>query len=159
MEIEKFRDQVKRLKRVYGDSSYPDDRIDILWDKIKNKSGVVFREAVDKFISERKTAPMIPEIMETFAFLEKTENPAQNKAEQEGPYTPFTPKERGAMFAMISHMARNRIDMGDQLNTVSLACHFANSGDRNALKGLFFEVLGEKWANPPEDMKNVLKSI
>lgn len=64
MTNEFFITQVKRLKDVYGEKAYPDERVRLMWNAFKNCFDEVFKEACDDLITHRRTAPMLPEMLE-----------------------------------------------------------------------------------------------
>lgn len=59
-----FETQVKRLQEVYGDRGYPNERVNLIWSAFRNTFDEVFKEAIDDLISSKRSAPMLPEILE-----------------------------------------------------------------------------------------------
>ena len=56
-----FITQINRLKSVFGDRSYPDERVKIIWDKFSCVNDAEFSDCVSKLISENRMPPMVPE--------------------------------------------------------------------------------------------------
>ena len=56
-----FVEQVNRLKNVYGEKSYPDERVKLLWREVSGMGGEWFESAVSQLISNSRYAPLAPE--------------------------------------------------------------------------------------------------
>lgn len=66
MDREKFKNQINRLTNVYGDKSYPLERINLIWDWAKNKDYEIFRIAICDLIADSSTAPLLSKIKESY---------------------------------------------------------------------------------------------
>lgn len=71
MEREKFKNEVDRLMRVYGDKSYPLERINIFWEWAKNKDHEILRIAISDLIADCATAPLFSKIREEYLQVQK----------------------------------------------------------------------------------------
>lgn len=56
-----FDTQINRLKDVFGDRHYPDERVKLLWRAVSDYPGKWFSKTVDKFIGECRQPPLLPE--------------------------------------------------------------------------------------------------
>ena len=56
MTQQEFQSQVERLKSVYGDRAYPDERVKLLWSAAGSLPGDWFRRTVDSLISDFQEA-------------------------------------------------------------------------------------------------------
>jgi hypothetical protein len=59
MEKQKFNEEIVRLKSVYGEKSYPPERISLIWREFYYISDKDFLSAVDQLISNKRFAPMV----------------------------------------------------------------------------------------------------
>jgi len=66
-----FTDRVKRLKDAFGEKTYTDARLDVLWDKIRFKSCVDFNIVIDNLISTERYAPLPNKIMQEMFSIER----------------------------------------------------------------------------------------
>lgn len=54
--------QVQRLRSVYGNSRYPDERVDMLWAKFQTVPFTDFKRAISKLIASEPHAPLYDKI-------------------------------------------------------------------------------------------------
>ena len=64
MDSQFFKNQIKRLQDVYRETSYPPERVNLIWNAFRNTFDAVFKEAIDDLISSKRSAPMLPEMLE-----------------------------------------------------------------------------------------------
>jgi hypothetical protein len=67
MNIQEFDLQVNRLKDCFGDRSYSDERVKVIWKEVKDLNGKWFSRVVDRFIGEERQAPLMPQFREEIA--------------------------------------------------------------------------------------------
>lgn len=56
-----FNEQVNRLRSVYGDKAYPDERVRLLWREVGSLSSAWFESAVSGLIQSCRQAPLAHE--------------------------------------------------------------------------------------------------
>lgn len=78
MVIEKFREQIERLRRTFGVNTYPAERVNMFWECFKGFSDSYLEKAVTHFILQRKKAPMHDELLGYLNLLEKKERKPNN---------------------------------------------------------------------------------
>jgi len=61
---ETFSEQIGRLRSVYGDRNYPDERLRLFWLSFKNIDDQKFEEAVSTAIETMKVAPLKQDLWE-----------------------------------------------------------------------------------------------
>lgn len=61
MRDDEFDTQMNRLKSVFGDKAYPDERATLLWRDVRNLSGRWLEGAVDQLIASCRQAPLSSE--------------------------------------------------------------------------------------------------
>lgn len=54
-----FVSQIDRLKDVFGDRAFPDERVRLIWNAVQNLSDQFLRRTVDYFIGYEDRAPMM----------------------------------------------------------------------------------------------------
>lgn len=59
-----FRTQLKRLADVFGEKNYPVQRVEQLWNIVKEESERPFEKFIDKCLTDYKFAPIGPEFRE-----------------------------------------------------------------------------------------------
>ena len=64
MTQQEFQSQVERLKSVYGDRAYPDERVKLLWSAAGSLPGDWFRRTVDSLIGGMRQAPVLSDFQE-----------------------------------------------------------------------------------------------
>lgn len=64
MTLPEFSVQLDRLRNVYGDKFYPDERIKILWEEIKGFPMPWLDRVVSLWIGDRKDPPLMPQFRE-----------------------------------------------------------------------------------------------
>lgn len=64
MTKEEFQNQVIRLRNVYGDKYFPEERVSIFWNKLKFTKAETFERMVSLLIAECVSAPMLQKILE-----------------------------------------------------------------------------------------------
>jgi len=69
MTPEFFQDQIKRLKTRYGSNSYPSEVSALLFERYEKIPAPDFKEAVDKWITTTRTAPLRNEMDEVFIHI------------------------------------------------------------------------------------------
>lgn len=72
MTQEEFGFQIRRLAEVYGDRHFPQERVDIFWNKLKIESAVVFERSVTHLIATMKSAPMLDDLKSAISFWQST---------------------------------------------------------------------------------------
>lgn len=63
--------QIDRLKAVYGDKAYPDERVSMIWKKMKWRHPDVLEMAVDQLIADNQYAPLLNKILEAAVAAER----------------------------------------------------------------------------------------
>lgn len=66
-----FGTQIDRLKAVYGDKSYPHDRVLMIWKKMKWRHPLALEGAIDHLIADNQYAPMLVKILEAVGSVER----------------------------------------------------------------------------------------
>jgi hypothetical protein len=61
MELAKFLKQTKKLQIVYGEQTYPQARIDILWNEVKDMSDEWFEKTVTELVGTSRVPPFLVE--------------------------------------------------------------------------------------------------
>lgn len=64
MKSEQFDMQVNRLKDVYGDKAFPDQRIKIIWREVQDFDASWFTRVVDGLIGSERYAPLMDKFAE-----------------------------------------------------------------------------------------------
>lgn len=59
-----FHEQIKRLKATFGESHYPEERVNLIWKFVEHEPIEWFKRACDFFISESRTSPLLPQFRE-----------------------------------------------------------------------------------------------
>lgn len=57
MELNFFLSQVIRLKGVFGKRHFPDERVQLIWEEVKQSSNMDFKIIIDDFLADAKFAP------------------------------------------------------------------------------------------------------
>ncbi len=63
MEKEVFRNQIERLKKTFGPTFYPDERLFLFWRELQIFPDQLFVEAVDALISDSRFPPLLQELL------------------------------------------------------------------------------------------------
>lgn len=71
MELHEFSKHMERLKEVYGDRAYPEERIKIIWQKTKWRSEKVWEETTKRLIADSMQPPMLSKILEMYAIVQR----------------------------------------------------------------------------------------
>lgn len=66
MTWDQFEGQMARLKSVYTERAYPNERTKLLWSQVSDSDLEHFSKAVDRWIGELKFAPMLIEFREFY---------------------------------------------------------------------------------------------
>ena len=64
MNISEFKSQIDRLKSVYGERSYPEEREEIIWREMRYLLAFEFERIVSELIGTNATAPMLTKFRE-----------------------------------------------------------------------------------------------
>ena len=59
MDLHFFSEQMHRLKEVYGNRCYPEERAKLIWFEFKHLKDEDFKEGVSKLIMEKRQAPLV----------------------------------------------------------------------------------------------------
>lgn len=62
MQARTFQEEMMRLKSVYGERLYPEERMRVIWRTFQNEPDVVFIDAVEFMIASCRSAPMMKEM-------------------------------------------------------------------------------------------------
>lgn len=57
MLLNEFNEQVDRLKTVYGEKAFPEERVKVFWDMFKGENKTVFERSISNIIAKSYTAP------------------------------------------------------------------------------------------------------
>src|SRR3954462_10986965 len=77
MNLQEFDSQVNRLRDTFGDRSYPDERVKIIWREVQSLGRAWFERTIDRLIGEFRKAPMLPDIR--FLIAEERERHRQTE--------------------------------------------------------------------------------
>lgn len=114
MTTSEFDEQVKRLRAVFGDKAYPDERVVTFWDAVRDMEGYWFKKRVTDWVGSAKP-PMLPEIREAVA-LERERlwslKKSQHSAEASESFRLYESGECGEIAQAIAR--RSRGEMSDQ---------------------------------------------
>lgn len=83
MDLFQFEKGVNRLRDVYGDRFYPDERVKVLWQEVKDLPDSWFDSVVTRFIAEHDRAPMIPQFREEISKYRERVHYAQKREHKE----------------------------------------------------------------------------
>lgn len=64
MRIDEFETHLNRLRDVFGDRNYTDERAKVFWREVRDMDASWWARTVDRFIGECKFAPLMPEFRE-----------------------------------------------------------------------------------------------
>ncbi len=62
MNAYEFQTQIDRLKNVYGEKAYPEERVKIFWTEVRDFPAAWFARQVDSWIGALKFPPLMTEI-------------------------------------------------------------------------------------------------
>lgn len=79
MNHQEFSIQMDRLKDVYTDRPYSNERVKLIWREVSRLSGEAFSRIVDNLISSQRQPPMLTEIRDQIA-LERERTSSEPKA-------------------------------------------------------------------------------
>lgn len=71
MTLMEFTGQMDRLKQVYSEKAYPEERVKQIWDKIRNRDERVLAHAVALLIADCVQAPMTTKILEAMSVAQR----------------------------------------------------------------------------------------
>jgi hypothetical protein len=67
MDMAFFKVQIDRLKQVYGDASYPQERIKLLWKEFRSSDNSRFESVISEVLGSCRFAPMLKEFREAWS--------------------------------------------------------------------------------------------
>lgn len=114
MNDNEFRIQLDRLRQVYGDRSYPEDRARLLWKAVAAFSGSWLARTVDSMIGSLRQAPMLSDFQEAIT-QERERNWAQERQQQGASsykewVSMFTNEEEKMFAQMIIKRLEHKVD-------------------------------------------------
>lgn len=74
VKFDEFSVQIERLKSVYGEKTYSEERCRILWDDVKQMPGGWFKNCVDEFIGSMRTPPLVKEFLDKISDFREKQN-------------------------------------------------------------------------------------
>lgn len=77
-----FEDEISRLKHIYGDRHYPDERCQMIWDEFKNCSPDEFKSVIREVIGTCATPPLLNKLRETL-YSRREQNSAIYKTQED----------------------------------------------------------------------------
>lgn len=106
-----FAGQMKRLADTFGAKHFSNDKLDLIWDRIKNFPDEWIYRTVNKFLMSSKFAPLPAEIIEQ-ARIES--NFTSNSEVRDEPFkSVFSPDEITEIMSVVKGVAAGRISQKD----------------------------------------------
>lgn len=59
MTYREFAEQLERLQNTFSDRAFPDERVKLIWDSVKNLDARDFKKIADVFIADSRQPPMV----------------------------------------------------------------------------------------------------
>jgi hypothetical protein len=114
MDWSEYKQQIARLRSVYGDRNYPDERVMVLWGEVKEFPFFWFKKIVDRFIGESLKPPMLPEFR-TEAAKERERQREKEKTDERKTGKEFLgqvygPEEVQTIASMIKRRLQGKVD-------------------------------------------------
>jgi hypothetical protein len=69
MNFVEFGSQMDRLKQTFGEKSYPEERVRLLWSDYGHVPIGVFSDGISKLIKEKRYAPLGDELRDVFSYF------------------------------------------------------------------------------------------
>lgn len=98
---QEFMIELDRLKSVYGEKAYPEERVKILWNEFKTYEIARFKKAVDFLVAENFNAPPISKIRDAMFYTPNASSALKQAPDydcswcgQSGVVTVFRKKDR-----------------------------------------------------------------
>ncbi len=130
MEQIDFAHQVRRLKERWSNSYYPDDVLDMLYEKVKRKCRITFREVIDRILFNQKTPPTCDAIYQDFCKKERWEEAQKRSSlieDDDDDPVPFTEPERKEMAGLMRHILSSGGSIEEQKQQIAAMCKVARN--------------------------------
>lgn len=89
MDEQTYKDQITRLREVYGPRNYPDKRVQSMWPQLKHFENYLFVETCTDLINNRKTAPLLNDFVQELHRRKRRDTQKVQQAREN--FTPFVP--------------------------------------------------------------------
>lgn len=99
MTLDNFKTQMDRIKEQFGEKHYSKERLNIIWNSLRNTRDELFVAACDELIANKNQAPVLKDFIDSMSRAERAERELRiNSQRMIEPVIDFTPDTELAEF-------------------------------------------------------------